>query len=47
MTVRNNTFKMGTNLLGKVHNIPVTFDMKPIIESNTGLLDLNNEEEEL
>jgi hypothetical protein len=41
----NNKFHKGTNLLGKPHNIPVTFDKEPIIKDNIGQLDLNNEGE--
>ncbi len=43
--ISNNKFHKGTNLLGRVHNIPVTFDIEPIIKDNVGQLDLNNEGE--
>lgn len=39
----NNNFHKGTNLLGKIHNIQVTFDLEPMIKDNIGQLDLNNE----
>lgn len=41
--IRNNTFHQGTNLIGKPHNIPVTFDKEPIIKDNFGQLNLDNE----
>lgn len=43
MTISNNIFHKGTNLLGKPHNIPVSFDIEPIIKNNVGLLNLDNE----
>jgi len=43
VTISNNKFRKGTNLLGKPNNIPVTFDSKAIIKNNTGELDLDNE----
>lgn len=43
VTISNNKFYKGTNLLGKPHNIPITFDKEPIIKDNIGRLDLNNE----
>ena len=45
VTITNNCFQKGTNLLGKPHNIPVTFDKEPFITDNSGKLDLNNEGE--
>ncbi len=45
VTICNNNFHCGTNLLGQPHNIPVTFDIEPIIENNVGQLDLDNEGE--
>jgi hypothetical protein len=45
VTISNNKFHKGTNLLGKPHNIPVTFDKEPIIKDNIGQLELNNEGE--
>lgn len=45
VTFSNNKFHNGTNLLGKPHNIPVTFQVEPIIKDNIGKLDLNNEGE--
>ena len=41
--IKNNQFLKGTNLLGKPHDIPVTFEVTPIIENNLGVLDLNIE----
>lgn len=41
--ISHNAFCKGTNLLGIIHNISVTFDVRPIIEENNGQLDLNNE----
>ena len=41
----NNDFFKGTNLLGELHNISVTFAKQPTIENNTGKLDLDNEGE--
>jgi len=46
VTICNNKFHKGTNLLGKLHNIPVTFDIEPIIKDNIGQIDLNNEGKE-
>lgn len=46
VTISNNEFHKGTNLLGRPHNIPVTFDIEPIITNNIGQLDVNNEGEE-
>lgn len=43
VTINNNEFHEGTNLLGKPNSIPVTFDKEPIIKDNLGQLDLNNE----
>ena len=45
VTISNNKFYNGTNLLGKPHNIPVTFDKEAIIKDNIGQLDLDNEGE--
>lgn len=45
VTISNNKFHKGTNLLGKPHNIPVTFDKEAIIKDNIGQLDLDNEGE--
>ncbi|QNE40731.1 hypothetical protein F1C16_14730 [Hymenobacter sp. NBH84] len=36
--VEYNIIKQGTNLLGAPHNIPVTFDIQPIIQKNVGNL---------
>ena len=47
VTIENNNFQKGTNLLGKPHNIPVTFDTEPEIGENNGQLDLDNEGEEI
>lgn len=46
VTISHNKFHKGTNLFGKPHNIPVTFDIEPRIENNTGQLDLDNEGED-
>jgi hypothetical protein len=46
VTICNNNFQRGTNLLGKPFNIPVTFEIDPIIKDNLGQLDYNNEGEE-
>ena len=43
VTISNNNFYKGTNLLGKPFNIPVTFDIKPQIENNIGKLNFDNE----
>jgi len=43
VTVLSNKFHKGTNLLGQSHDIPVTFDIEPIIKGNIGQLDVNNE----
>jgi len=45
VTISNNKFHKGTNLLGKPNNIPVTFDKEAIIKDNMGQLDLNHEGE--
>jgi hypothetical protein len=45
--ISNNTFQKGTNLLGRPFNIPVTFDIAPVIENNKGQLDLNTEGKEV
>ena len=44
VTICNNNFLKGTNILGKPNNISVTFYKKPIIKDNIGQLDLDNEE---
>jgi hypothetical protein len=41
--IKNNCFLQGTNLLGKPLNIPVTFDVEPVIENNQGQLDIDTE----
>lgn len=43
--ISHNRFLKGTNLLGKPHNIPVTFDIEPLIKDNVGQLGLSNEGE--
>ena len=43
VTISNNKFHKGTNLLGEPLNMPVTFDKEPIIKNNIGQLDLDNE----
>jgi hypothetical protein len=43
VTISNNKFHKGTNILGRPLNIPVTFDIAPIIKDNIGQLDLDNE----
>jgi hypothetical protein len=43
VTISNNLFHKGTNLLGKLHDIGVTFDIAPTIKDNTGQLDINSE----
>ncbi len=43
--ISNNVFRKGTNLLGKPYNIPVTFDIEPIVKNNIGLLGFDNEGE--
>lgn len=45
LRVSGNKFHKGTNLLGKPHNIPVTFGIEAIIKDNIGQLDLDNEGE--
>ncbi|WP_156027038.1 hypothetical protein [Sporocytophaga myxococcoides] len=45
VTILDNKFHKGTNLLGKPFNIPVTFDVVPIIKNNIGKLDFDNEVE--
>lgn len=45
VTISNNRFHKGTNLLGKPHNILVTFEVEPTILNNLGQLDLDNEGE--
>lgn len=45
--VRDNNFLSGTNLLGRPFNIPVTFDVAPVIENNQGQLDLDTEGKEV
>jgi hypothetical protein len=41
--ISENFFQKGTNILGKPNGIPVTFDIKPIVENNKGRIDLDNE----
>jgi hypothetical protein len=41
--IESNNFQKGTNLLGKPFDIPVTFDVAPVIKNNQGQLDLNTE----
>lgn len=41
--IERNYFHKGTNLLAKIHNISVTFKTLPIVEGNTGQLDVENE----
>lgn len=43
VTISNNHFQKGTNLLGAPLNIPVAFDKEPIIKDNIGQLDINDE----
>ncbi len=43
--ITKNKFRKGTNLLGKPHNIPVTFYINPIIKENEGKLDFDHEGE--
>ena len=45
VTIRNNKFHKGTNILGRPLNIPVTFDKEAIIVDNIGQIDLDNEGE--
>ena len=45
--ISNNNFNQGTNLLGQLHNISVTFAVQPIIKDNIGQLDSNNEGEKI
>jgi hypothetical protein len=45
VTISNNKFLKGTNLLGKPNDIPVSFDIEPIIRNNVGQLELDNEGE--
>jgi hypothetical protein len=45
VVLSKNKFHKGTNLLGKPHNIAVTFDTQAIIKDNIGQLDLDNEGE--
>lgn len=43
--ISNNIFHKGTNLLGKPHSTPVTFNIKAIIKDNIGQIDFDNEGE--
>ncbi len=43
VTIINNRFQKGTNLLGKPHKIPVTFNILPIVNNNFGRLDFDDE----
>lgn len=45
VSIENNKFHKGTNLLGQEHNIPVRFDIEPNINDNIGPLNLDNEGE--
>lgn len=47
VVIKDNNFQKGTNLLGRPFNIPVTFDVAPIIEDNQGQLDFNTEGKEI
>lgn len=42
-TASGNAFTGGTNILGKPHNIPITFDRACQIDENTGILDADHE----
>jgi hypothetical protein len=41
--MRKNDFQKGTNILGKLDGLDVTFDVTPIIEDNKGRLDFDDE----
>lgn len=41
--ITDNHFSGGTNLLGKPHNIPVTFEVAPLLARNSGQLAADNE----
>ena len=43
VVVTNNNFVEGTNLLSSPSDIPVTFDIDPIIKNNQGTLDVDSE----
>lgn len=43
VNISNNEFRKGSNLLGNPNNISVIFEVKPVIENNTGKLDCNDE----
>lgn len=43
VSITQNNFQKGTNLLGKPYDIPVEFDVKPIIKKNIGKIDFDNE----
>jgi len=45
ITISNNKFHKGTNLLGMPFNIPVTFESEPTIKDNLGQIDIDNEGE--
>jgi hypothetical protein len=42
--ITDNHFLGGTNLLGKPHNIPVTFEVTPLLARNSGQLDVDGED---
>lgn len=43
VTIANNIFIKNTNLLASPHNIPVSYEVPPIIKENMGLLDMNDD----
>ncbi len=45
VTISDNKFQKGTNLLGQPNKIPVTFDIEPNINGNVGQIDLDHEGE--
>jgi hypothetical protein len=45
VTISDNKFNKGTNLLGKPNNIPVSYDIEPTIMDNVGQLDFDHEGE--
>ena len=45
VTICNNNFHRGTNLLGNPDKVLITFDIAPIVSKNIGHLDLDNEGE--
>lgn len=42
--ITDNHFLGGTNLLGRPHNIPVTFDVAPLLSHNSGQLAIEGED---